>query len=62
MCENLNYLNGAYAEYIVIPERIVRRNTYVLPDHLSFAEAALLEPLACAVHGVDEVNVQLAIR
>ncbi|QBD76502.1 hypothetical protein EPA93_10970 [Ktedonosporobacter rubrisoli] len=59
MCENLNYLNGAYAEYIVIPERIVRRNTYVLPDHLSFAEAALLEPLACAVHGVDEVNVQL---
>jgi len=59
MCENLNYLNGAYAEYVVVPERIVRRNTYVLPDHLSFAEAALLEPLACAVHGVDEIDVQL---
>lgn len=59
MCENLDYLNGAYAEYIVIPERIVRRNTYVIPDHLSFAEAALLEPLSCAVHGIEEVNIQL---
>lgn len=59
MCENLEFLNGAYAEYIVVPERIVHRNTYVLPDHLSFAEAALLEPLACAVHGIDEINVRL---
>lgn len=59
MCENLEFLNGAYAEYIVVPERIVRRNTHVLPDHLSFAEAALLEPLACVVHGIDEIDIRL---
>jgi len=59
MCENLEFLNGAYAEYIVVPERIVRRNTYPLPDHLSFAEAALVEPLACVVHGVDELAIGL---
>jgi L-iditol 2-dehydrogenase len=59
MCEHLEFLNGAYAEYIVVPERIVRINTYVLPDHLSFAEAALLEPLACVVHGVDEIDIHL---
>lgn len=59
MCEHLEFLNGAYAEYIVVPERIVRRNTYVLPDHLSFAEAALLEPLACVVHGIDEIPIKL---
>ncbi|MBX5448963.1 zinc-dependent alcohol dehydrogenase [Thermogemmatispora sp.] len=59
LCENLEFLNGAYAEYIVIPERIVRKNTYLIPDELSFGEAALLEPLACAVHGVEEINVQL---
>jgi L-iditol 2-dehydrogenase len=59
MCENLDFLTGAYAEYIVVPERIVNKNTYAVPDHLSFAEAALLEPLACAVHGLEEVDVRL---
>src|SRR5258708_23831992 len=59
MCENLEFLNGAYAEYIVVPERIVRRNTYLIPEHLSFAEAALLEPLACVVHGIDEIPLKL---
>ena len=39
---------GAFAEKVAIAER----NLTVLPDHLSFAEAALAEPLACSVHGV----------
>jgi L-iditol 2-dehydrogenase len=59
LCERLAFLNGAYAEYIVIPERIVRRNTYLIPDHLSFAEAALIEPLACVLHGLDALDLQL---
>lgn len=54
LCENLLFLNGAYAEYIVVPRRIVEQNLYEIPDHLSFAEAALTEPLACAVHGIAE--------
>ena len=32
LCENLDLLNGAYAEYIVVPERIVKKNTLILPE------------------------------
>jgi L-iditol 2-dehydrogenase len=43
-------VNGAFAEYIVVPEFTL----YRLPEYLSFEEGALLEPLACAVRGVME--------
>ncbi|MCS7078847.1 MAG: alcohol dehydrogenase catalytic domain-containing protein [Chloracidobacterium sp.] len=49
---------GAYAEYIGIPERIVRRNMYPKPEHLPYREAALMEPLACVVHGLENVTVR----
>jgi L-iditol 2-dehydrogenase len=39
---------GAFAEYVVVPARIVHR----LPDQLSFTEAAMLEAVAVALHGV----------
>ena len=53
LCEDLLLLNGAYAEYILVPERIVRHNLYHLPAHTSYIAAALAEPLACALHGID---------
>ncbi|MER3438261.1 MAG: hypothetical protein C4346_12125 [Chloroflexota bacterium] len=59
LCENLKFLNGAYAEYIAVPARIVEQNLYRIPDHLSEAEAALAEPLACAVHGVAESMIEI---
>ena len=59
LCEDLLFLNGAYAEYILIPERIVRYNLYSLPSNLSFEESAFLEPLSCVVHGVEEIGVKL---
>lgn len=40
---------GAFAEYVVVPERIL----YRLPDNLSFAEAAMLEAVAVAMHAVS---------
>jgi L-iditol 2-dehydrogenase len=58
LCEDLLFLNGAYAEYVVVPERIVRKNLLRLPDGLSFEAAALTEPLACAVHGLEETGVR----
>lgn len=58
LCENLQFLNGAYAEYIRIPAQIVRRNLYKIPDHLSFREAALTEPLACVLHCMDRLNLK----
>ena len=53
LCEDLLFLNGAYAEYILVPERIVRHNLYRLPPQTSYVAAALAEPLACAIHGID---------
>jgi L-iditol 2-dehydrogenase len=58
LCEDLLFNNGAYAEYIRIPARIVEKNTYLIPDHLSYKDAALAEPLACAVRGLDGSNVR----
>src|SRR5579872_7057215 len=54
LCEDLLFNNGAYAEYIRIPARIVERNTYVIPDHVGYYDAALIEPLACVVRGWEE--------
>ncbi len=57
LCEDLQFLNGAYAEYIKIPERIVRQNLLVLPDDLSFSDAAMMEPLACVLRGIEVTGV-----
>ncbi len=54
LCEDLLFNNGAYAEYIRIPARIVEKNTLLLPNDLPFEFAALTEPLACVVRGCEE--------
>src|ERR1700752_1279256 len=58
LCEDLLFNNGAYAEYIRIPERIVRRNMYEVPEHVSYQDAALVEPLACVLRGLEECVVR----
>ena len=59
LCEDLLFNNGAYAEYIRIPGRIVRQNMLEIPSHVSFLDAAMVEPLACVLRGIDETNIQL---
>jgi L-iditol 2-dehydrogenase len=46
--------HGAFAEYVVVPERIV----YRLPDSLGFAEAAMLEAVSVGLHAVREANLR----
>jgi L-iditol 2-dehydrogenase len=58
LCQDLQFLNGAYAEFIKIPARIVRQNLLILPDHLGFSEAAMVEPLACVMRGIEETGIQ----
>ena len=58
LCEDLLFNNGAYAEYIRIPGRIVQRNLYHIPDSLAYKDAALIEPLACVVKGLDDTGLQ----
>nr|WP_202425552.1 zinc-dependent alcohol dehydrogenase family protein [Streptomyces sp. HUCO-GS316] len=47
---------GGAAEYAIAPVA----NCVVLPDHVSTQDAALIEPLACAVRGYDVLRSQLA--
>ena len=54
LCDDLLFNNGAYAEFIRIPARIVAKNTLKVPDHVPLEHAALTEPLACAVHGFED--------
>jgi L-iditol 2-dehydrogenase len=54
LCDDLLFNNGAYAEFIRIPARIVAKNTLHVPDHVPLELAALTEPLACAVHGFED--------
>src|SRR5579862_9529826 len=58
LCQDLLFNNGAYAEYIRIPARIVERNTYLIPEHVSYHDAALIEPLACVLKGLAETAAQ----
>src|SRR5207237_3716731 len=59
LCEHLMpLLNGAYAEFLLVPERIARRNMLRVPDELPSVVAALVEPLACCLHGVARADVR----
>lgn len=58
LCENLNLLNGAYAQYITVPARIVSKNLIKLPNNLSFERAAFCEPLANVVHGAARTEIK----
>ncbi len=56
MCINLTALgyhyDGGFAEFMVVPENAVRNGCVnTIPSELSFEEAALAEPLACAING-----------
>ena len=59
LCEDLLFNNGAYAEYIKIPRRIVESNMLAIPNNVSYEEAAMAEPLACVLRGLHETNVEI---
>jgi L-iditol 2-dehydrogenase len=47
--------NGAFAEYLTIPQHIA----YHLPDEITFEQAAMVEPVSIAVHAVSRFPVSL---
>ncbi|HZL42073.1 MAG TPA: zinc-binding dehydrogenase [Verrucomicrobiae bacterium] len=62
ICDDLLFLNGAYAQSIVVPERIVRKNLLRLQPDTAFADAALIEPLACVVQGIEDALIRAGQR
>lgn len=59
MCEDMLFNRGAYAEYVRVPERIVRQNMFLLEDGISHKTASLMEPFSCAVYGIEECDIHL---
>ncbi len=64
ICENImgTKVLGAFAEYILLPEHIVKQNVFRKPKNLTFEEAAFLEPLSCVIHGMQGLNIKKGDR
>jgi len=62
LCDDLLFLNGAYAESIVIPARLVEKNLLLLKPETEFLDAALVEPLACVVQGITDIQLRAGQR
>jgi len=62
LCDDLLFLNGAYAESIAVPARLVGRNLVRLKPGTAFRDAALTEPLACVVQGLEDLGVRQSQR
>jgi hypothetical protein len=60
LCPGLVYLNGAYADYVLLPEPFVERSTYLRPAGLAPELAAMAEPLACVEHGLARLGLAAA--
>jgi L-iditol 2-dehydrogenase len=58
LCEDLLFVNGAFAERMLLPARIVAKNLYPRPAGLAPQVAAATEPVACVLKGIDALAPQ----
>lgn len=58
----LELLNGAYAEYVLVPEPVASVNLLPVPGELAPEVAAMVEPLACCLRGVERAEVEAGDR
>jgi L-iditol 2-dehydrogenase len=56
-CRELVFLAGAYAEWIVVPERVAAVNLHAVPRGVASEVAAMVEPLACCLRGVERAGI-----
>jgi L-iditol 2-dehydrogenase len=64
LCETImdEMILGAYAEYVRIPERVLRVNVFEKPAEIPFEQAALLEPLSSVCFGIAGVPAPVLRR
>ena len=57
MCRSYRYLgsrtNGGFAEFVIVPEN----NLLELPEEVSMEQAAMLEPMAVAIHAMRNAKI-----
>ncbi|HWJ33125.1 MAG TPA: zinc-binding dehydrogenase [Gaiellaceae bacterium] len=56
-CRELVFLSGAYAEWLVVPERIAAVNLHDVPRGVAPEVAAMVEPLACCLRGIERADI-----
>ena len=59
MLRRTNFDPGGFAEYIRLPAINVDRGVFLLPDEVSYEEAAFVEPLACVLRGQRLAHMRL---
>lgn len=60
-CDTLhsgNYDPGGYAQFVRVPAINVEKGILILPDHVSYEEATMIEPFACVLRGQSVINVK----
>jgi len=57
-CRELVFLSGAYADFILVPARIAAANLHEVPAGVAPEVAAMVEPLACCLHGVARAGIE----
>lgn len=58
LCEKLEYNFGSFADYQIIPASIVARCLFTIPEHISYGQGAIVEPLVCVVHAQKKLAIQ----
>lgn len=61
-CLDLVFLAGAYADWLVVPERIAAVNLCEVPVGIAPEAAAMVEPLACCLRGVERAGIHAGDR
>ncbi|MGH3003877.1 MAG: alcohol dehydrogenase catalytic domain-containing protein, partial [Gaiellaceae bacterium] len=56
-CLDLSFLAGAYADWLLVPERIAAVNLHEVPRGVAPEVAAMVEPLACCLRGVERAGI-----
>jgi len=51
-------LPGGFAEYILVPEILVERGTYLLPENITYDQSTFIEPLACVVRAQRQARLK----
>jgi L-iditol 2-dehydrogenase len=66
-CQNGHYpqcseikerLPGGFAEYILVPEILIEKGTYLLPEQITYDQSTFIEPLACVVRAQKLADVR----
>jgi len=55
LCKDFYSINidpGGFSEYFRVPKRLVEKDTYLIPENVSFEEATLMEPTACVIRSI----------